>query len=238
MKSITRSRARKAARMRKSHFTLIELSVAMAVFALMMLIMMQFFSTAQKAWTSAAAKSEVYDNARTALDIMTRDLQCIYYKADKNCAPYFEITGSAPKEELHFLTITSLADPNDSSSLHEIKYRLDSDGNLIRDVTGDSDTANYDCDDPNLSPTAVFSTAHIPTNTKDAQLIPRVTDLTFDQYPPTSGAFPQMVRISMTLLDKHSWKKWKALTGANADRIKKDRGRTFTKYVFIGEREK
>jgi len=220
-------------RQRRNPFTLIELSVAMAVFAIMMLVMMQFFSTAQQAWSAASAKSEVYSNARTALDIMTRDLQCAYYAADKNCDPYFLPTSNT----LSFLTVTNLADTiNNDSSVFEVKYHLDSEGYLVRDITGDSDTANYDWGDPNNTPATVFGSTTSPSDPEDTRVIPCVTSLNFTTYP-SSNPFPQLVLIKISMLDKKSWKKWKALTGTPADNVKKARERTFTKYVFLGDRE-
>lgn len=61
-------------------FTLVEVIVSMAVFAILMLGLMQFFSSAQGLWTSTSNKSISFDEARTAVNMLALDLMCAYYE--------------------------------------------------------------------------------------------------------------------------------------------------------------
>ena len=72
--------------MKKKHqirrgFTLMEVIVAMAVFSIMMGLMLQMFHGAQKLWTSADNKNELYSDARVAMNLFASTLQSQHYDA-------------------------------------------------------------------------------------------------------------------------------------------------------------
>lgn len=60
-------------------YTLVELLMAMAIFAIISVIMMRFFNSAQQIWSKASQKNVLYADARVALDIITADLQSAMY---------------------------------------------------------------------------------------------------------------------------------------------------------------
>lgn len=62
-------------------FTLVELLVAMSVFSILLVLMLQFFSGAQKMWTGMEEKNNLYADARVAMDLMSTLLQSTYYSA-------------------------------------------------------------------------------------------------------------------------------------------------------------
>ena len=66
-------------RPRRKKFTLVEVLVAMAVFSILVLLMMQFFAGAQKLWVSTERQNELYADARVAMDIVSTLLQNAYY---------------------------------------------------------------------------------------------------------------------------------------------------------------
>lgn len=66
--------------LQKRFFTLVEVIVSMAVFAILMLGLMQFFSSAQGLWTSTGKRNISYDEARTAMNMLAADLMCAYYE--------------------------------------------------------------------------------------------------------------------------------------------------------------
>ena len=66
----------------KLRFTLVELIMAMAVFSILALIMMRFYSSAQQVWSKASQRTEMYNDAHVALDLMARELQCVMYDND------------------------------------------------------------------------------------------------------------------------------------------------------------
>jgi len=63
----------------KKRFTLLELLVAMAVFAVMMTVLMQFFGSAQKVSKRTGDKIKNYEDARIALEMISRDLKTVKY---------------------------------------------------------------------------------------------------------------------------------------------------------------
>ena len=114
----------------KKHFTLIELMAAMGVFAIIMLIMLTFFSSAQKAWTSCINRGQIYENARIAMDLISRDLQCAYYEKDKipfwnkGYTNYAVADAVYNQESLCFVSVTNVAPDGCNSKICEIKYQL------------------------------------------------------------------------------------------------------------------
>ena len=64
------------------HYTIVEVMVAMGIFLVMMTIMMQFFTSAQKVWNLASKKNMLYADARVAMNLMTRELQSMLYDSD------------------------------------------------------------------------------------------------------------------------------------------------------------
>jgi hypothetical protein len=136
----------------RKKFTLIELIAAMGVFSIIMLIMISLFSSTQKIWNLTRQKSTMYENARIALDIMARDIQCIYYEYGK--VPFYHHPGSGAAdndtEALYFVSATnSLPSYDCNTRLCEIAYKFYNDENLtigpafakegwlVRSVTGD-----------------------------------------------------------------------------------------------------
>ncbi len=139
----------------KNVFTLIELIAAMGVFSILMLIMLTFFDGAQKAWTNCINRSQIYENARVAFDLITRDLQCAYYEYEKipfwhkGFTTYSGSDSIYDQQLLAFTSVTSIL-PNDNckSKICEVKYQLynydgtngdaKKEGWLMRSVTGDA----------------------------------------------------------------------------------------------------
>jgi type II secretory pathway pseudopilin PulG len=66
------------------HYTIVEVMVAMGIFLVMMTIMMQFFTSAQKVWNAASKRNMMYADARVAMNLMTRELQSMLYRNDVN----------------------------------------------------------------------------------------------------------------------------------------------------------
>ena len=67
---------------RKQRFTIVEVLVAMAVFSILMLLIMQIFGSMQNVWTTTANRTETYQNARVIMDMIATDLQSAFYNLD------------------------------------------------------------------------------------------------------------------------------------------------------------
>ena len=264
-------------------FTLIELVVSMSVLAVLMMIMMSFFSSAQQAWTSSSARSQVYDNARLAMDLMSRDLQSAVYEKDITPFWHRDRGGTLANERLYFISATSIL-PNDdcTTSNAEVAYELGDgtyEGWLRRSVTGNKLSGGSDNIIWNY-PALVYPnnfgvgntglannsfTADSTSTDSFQKVIPYVTNLYFRCFrkdgteitPDAIGSkdteFPSLVTINLTLMDRTSWQKWKALGGQpqniywdhptnklidtdSQSVFRKLHERNFTKMVFLGER--
>lgn len=116
-------------RMTGRRFTLIEIAVAMSIFALLMLILMQIFSATQNVWRTSSGKAETYESARVVLDLLGNGLESairtnsstgekFYYNKTKN-----ETTN---KTELWFPTMTATRLGSDTiSGEAEYSFKLD-----------------------------------------------------------------------------------------------------------------
>ncbi len=155
---------------RNNPFTLLELILAMGILTVIMVIMLSFFSAAQKAWMASSANSEIYENARVAMDLMTRDLQAALYNddnSDKGIYPFWHESDS----RINFISATSIGDSADGANIiREIKYarsdgttmtlnglntgttNLIKGGWLVRSVTG---VSKRDSSDPNTETNAL-----------------------------------------------------------------------------------
>lgn len=282
----------------KLTFTLIELITAMAIFSVLMVIMMRFFNEAQKAWTESSKRSMLYSNARIAMDLITRDLQCAIYT--QNQTPFWHCRLSSPdnntKEMLSFITETPMRPNDECLPTCEVQYKLfytttptdASAGWLMRRVTGDvNDDGSTNTRwkvSGNFNVAASGGIAKVFTRDNSSsgdanetydgngfiKVIPYVTQLKFNCFKSDNSpipadsdhnaytlnsaghdnAFPYLVKVSLSMLDKDSWKKWIAMGGdpSLADpsddsndtdpqkEFRKRYERTFTKLIFMGDK--
>ena len=129
---------------RKSSFTLLEIIVAMGVFSLLMAMTMQFFSGAQRIWSSSESRNTVYSDARVAMDLMATLLQSTYYK--ENETPFIIVenktTSPADRDAIYFATKSPLR-PRGNTSLFFASFQVDGDNELLIATICDKDGATY-----------------------------------------------------------------------------------------------
>ena len=97
--------AKKLRETNRNGFTLVEVIVSMAVFAILMLGLMQFFSSAQNLWSSASNRVATFGDARTAMSLLATDLMCAYYEEGRT-------VGSTQDHRYFFI----VQDPSDNAS--------------------------------------------------------------------------------------------------------------------------
>ena len=79
---------------RKNFFTLLEVMISMGVFTVLMLALMQFFTTAQDVWDRSGSKTELYDTGRLAMQLLQDDLVSAFYGDeyhDTTANPFFKL---------------------------------------------------------------------------------------------------------------------------------------------------
>ena len=75
--------------MKKKPFTLVELLIAMSVLSVFLLGLMQFYTTTEDVMSAGANRTELFERARCAMDMMANDLICMYYsQTDKTLKPF------------------------------------------------------------------------------------------------------------------------------------------------------
>lgn len=231
--------------MNKKVFTLIELILAMVIFLLLLVVVLTFFNTAKNVWSFSDSRKQAFEDARVALDLITRDLQCIYYT--DNIAPFWlKAKGSSGNwyddKSLNFVSLADIGDKSGStSSLYEVKYQLwypengvqsDSDGWLMRSVTGSS-SAKWNFNTYTLSVgtsgTDKAFTANNDSNEPFNKFIPYVTRVEFNCFDrmgnliagttSTPQALPYSIEIKLYILPKTDWQKWIAIGGKTTESI-------------------
>jgi len=182
--------------------------VALAVLSILILIAVQFFSTAQNTWTITDAKRSIFEDARVALDLISRDIESAYY--GDGAAPFWHWNGGRPSnwdiyrnELLAFVADTPIPpNSNCTSTLCEVKYQLyyatshadANEGWVRRSVTGSKNSNGSDNkkwnyinnftvgfttnNDSYGNPIASF-TANSTSSDDYQKLIPYVIDLSF-----------------------------------------------------------
>ena len=125
---------------KKNYFTLLEIVVGMIVLTIMILTLTITFNAMHKATDISKSETELFQNASVALDVMTRDLQCIYY--ENGLIPFYhkgeggDITEPYNNDLLCFISSTPLHPAEANTNVCEIKYQLYSTADLTEDTSG------------------------------------------------------------------------------------------------------
>jgi len=246
---------------KKSYFTLLELVVSLAVFVIIILIISRFYSSTIDAATETNKKTMVFENSRIAMDLLTRDIQSIYYIYDST--PFWHSSPAGQSEVLAFVSAAANKPVGSNSSLCEIQYTKNSDGWLTRSITGDNNGLNYDfINNFNVGAEGANNAFTVNGNSREGyqKVIPYVTAMSFTcfddngvsispftsnssdyscygQDPDNSsitGEFPFSIQIELNVMDKSTWQKW--INIGKDDTFRKNNERTFTKTVVIGNR--
>ena len=231
----------------KKSFTLIELLVSLAVFSILLLIMLQFFSGAQRIWVGSENRNNVTADARVALQVIGDLLSKAYMTEatlDTQKDVPFVIDNTPDKSKLYFITDSLyLFNPSDTSNLYFVSiYRDDTkDELMIREAGGGSGIAY--CFDGTQAISVMCSTLDTVTA---KTLIPNVLGFTVTAQSKSGSAvtcgYPYIVNIELRMLSAENYKKWVDMGGktsetALAKEFRESVELTFTKTVFLGEKK-
>ena len=107
-----------------NHFTLIELLVSMGIFSILLVLSMNFFTSAQRMWVATEEKNEVHSDARMIMDLLSSKLQTLHYNSDTSFQLPLEIgrPTSNDKNYHNYIIFTSLSkekfDKNDDETIN------------------------------------------------------------------------------------------------------------------------
>lgn len=230
----------------KHCFTLLELIVAMGIFSILMLMLMQFFSGTQKIWTESEKRNTTYADARIAMDLMASMLQSTFYQY--NAVPFYIVKGKDKAgnnkqgfDQIYFVAKSPVKlASNANSNLYEVEFSA-----LPIVANKNQLYINY------IGDNVITPTVQVPgvpyynwENSTDytkltdlnfatsSEIIPYVTGLEFIPFQKNSASglvmdtnysagatsdFPYAVQIKLTMLDKKSYKLWTEAMGSTGD---------------------
>jgi len=242
----------------KKNFTLIELLVSLAVFSILLLIMMQFFSGAQRLWVASENRNNVTADARVALqligDLLSKAYMTTSDASDDTDLP-FVIDNAEDNGKLYFITDSLYKfNASDTSNLYFVSiYRGDSDDTdtyadelMIRVAGGGSGIAY--CFDGTSTDSAMCSTLDSVTG---KVIIPNVIGFTVTAYDRGSTTayknvtykYPYIINITLRMLSAEDYKKWVDMGGKKttepdlAKEFREAQQQIFTKTIFLGEKK-
>ena len=205
----------------KKPFTLVEVLIAMSVLSVFLLGLMQFYASTETVLSSGVERTETFERARIAMDMMANDLTCIYYsQTDKDMKPFLPINGGSSFQvsTIRPEKLVSGAKTN----IIGVKYELKGDsgskdlGKLFysADIKGDT-----------------FSVSDA-TFGKETELVDGVTKFEVKPYFDKDNTWcelPAYVVIRLELVDQRTMKRMKANPSVKFD----DKKREFRRMVII-----
>ncbi len=200
----------------KKPFTLVEVLIAMSVLSVFLLGLMQFYSSTETVLSSGVERTEMFERARIAMDMMANDLTCVYYsQTDDDLTPfqcseksYFKVSTIRP-EKLNTTAKTNIVG---------VKYAWDeSKMSLVYSYDGNGDTLDVSKSD---------------CETNKTELVEGVTDFSVKAYAKDKN-LPALVVIRMELVDTRTLRRMKANASAKEAILKNANKREFRRMVVI-----
>lgn len=201
-----------------SAFTLIEVLVASAILALMLVVFLSMSNYASLAWKGSQEKMEEFSTARVVMNRIRSDLESIVIRPD---LPLFPIdTNDSSKSTLGFMTMKR-GMTTDPRLLCYVQYSTNSSNQLIQEsrpysfATSDSppfpDTNSTNSEPPapnrpyNSSPLADgvvgFQVVYLNKNTANGTLLPSLTfNSSFSTNTNTVATASVAVRVSLAIV--------------------------------------
>ena len=90
----------------KNKFTLIEITVAFGVLAILIMFLMQFLSTAQTSWNFSEKRARAYADSRTAFDFIEKALNSADRSSTITTGDSLSFKGVKPYGDREYKTIT------------------------------------------------------------------------------------------------------------------------------------
>ncbi len=199
-------------------FTLVEVLIAMSVLSVFLLGLMQFYSSTESVLSSGVERTEMFERARIAMDMMANDLTCVYYsQTDDDLTPfqysedsYFKVSTVRP-EKLKKEAKTAIVG---------VRYEWDKgDQTLIYSFDEGGDT---------------FDVSKSECSGNKTELVEGVTDFEIKPYyGEGKKILPSLVVIRLELVDSKTLRRIKANSSAKEAILKNANKREFRRVVVI-----
>ena len=206
----------------KKPFTLVEVLIAMSVLSVFLLGLMQFYSSTETVLSSGVERTEMFERARIAMDMMANDLSCVYYsQTDDDLKPF-------DYSENSFFSVSTVRpeklNRNAKTNIIAVKYNWNK-GKRTLVYSSDNNGDNFGVDGANFG--------------NETELVEGVTDFKvtpiFGKEPDGKDfkILPALVVIRMELIDSKALKRLKANSGADDSILKNANRREFRRMVVI-----
>ncbi len=225
----------------KRSFTLIEIAVAMSIFAILMLIMMQLFGSIQSIWRRSYQKAVTSGDARFVNQLIRKTFSSPQtanntYKA----LFYYQKDPSKSKIDNPSLWLLSVHPLNNQTTAYEIAFYLNKKStisgstplyDLYANITSQADTTNYDA---TTSDTPWTTYGRDPgTGSFALLLLENVADFHIEPIPQTAASsgsgtteVPKRIQVTLTLLENPEMAE--RYSQATDDEVKSQYTRTYT----------
>ena len=202
----------------KRPFTLVEVLIAMSVLSVFLLGLMQFYSSTETVLSSGVERTEMFERARIAMDMMANDLACAYYsQTDDDLKPF-------DYSENSFFSVATVRpeklNRNAKTNIVAVKYEWTGGSKMTLDYSSDGNGDNFGIDGASFG--------------NKTELVEGVTK--FEVKPYYGDGFkllPALVVIRMELVDGKTLKRIKANSSAKDTILKNANKREFRRMVVI-----
>ena len=200
----------------KKPFTLVEVLIAMSVLSVFLLGLMQFYSSTENVLSSGVERTEMFERARIAMDMMANDLACVYYSQTDDDLKPFQASGSS------FSVATVRPEKlnrNAKTNIVAVKYNWNS-GKQTLTYSCDRNGDNFGLDGAGFG--------------SETELVDGVTDFNVRAiYGDGISSLPALVVIRMELVDSKTLKRIKANPSAKNAILDNATRREFRRMVVI-----
>lgn len=202
----------------KKPFTLVEVLIAMSVLSVFLLGLMQFYSSTETVLSSGVERTEMFERARIAMDMMANDLACVYYSQTDDDLKPFDCS------ENSFFSVATVRpeklNRNAKTNIVAVKYEWTGDSKMTLVYSSDANGDNFGLDGASFG--------------NKTELVDGVTK--FEVKPYFGDGFkllPALVVVRMELVDGKTLKRIKANSAAKDKILKNANKREFRRMVVI-----
>ena len=200
----------------KKPFTLVEVLIAMSVLSVFLLGLMQFYTSTESVLSSGVERTEMFERARIAMDMMANDLACVYYsQTDDDLKPFESATTGFSVSTVRPEKLNKSAKTN----IVAVQYKWNS-GKRALVYSCDTNGDNFGLSGASFG--------------KETELVEGVTDFKVRAiYGENFDILPALVVIQMELVDSKALKRMKANSSAADAILKNANRREFRRMVVI-----
>ncbi len=206
--------------------------MAVVVLLVLLVAVLRLFSGTQRVWSTSGNLSEIYENSRVALEVVTRDLQAAVVQTGETLESSIRFYQPAD-EELCFVS-AGLATGGGGSQLVEVAYKLED--NVFKRAARDDSDAGWNVYGArgHFAEASAYET--VVEGVIRQEFVCYHQDGTVWEIPSERSGEnlrPTAVSVSLTLLDRQSMRLYQQMPEAARVRLVAQKARTVTKTISL-----